>query len=218
MVAAGSAAGVVREETLRCSQSWVEEAIADGREWREFDDAAVLQHIRALAASADASSEVQQMAEAILLRSPPKLIAEVEYIRGRDASTKKHFLLMKKMVGEHMEGWATHFNIPRRHWHVWVKSGIVLTKVGSHLPVSAAKEPSGSTEPDDRFEQAIRILDANGRTSRPIMELPSSMMNILGDQALYALRVYVLLPKGDEGRRQEISAHIRSDLNEVEWK
>jgi hypothetical protein len=82
------------------------------------------------------------------------------------------------------------------------------------VPVSTLEEVSA--DPDDRYEQAIRVLDDATQISKPIMELDNSLMKILSDHALYSLRVYVLFPEGMEKRRDEISRRIEHDLSNID--
>ncbi len=207
-------AKLLQQEKIDCSAQWVSEATAEG-EWREFDDGLILQKIREL--RADSESDVHRtQARAVLERTPPKLVAETEWIGLRDLTTTNNFRLQRRLVREKKPTWASRFNIDEDLWYVWDTAGMTLTKVGSHVPISALKETGA--DDDDKYEQAIRVLDGTTNTSRPIMELNSSLMSILANHALYSLRVYVLFPEGvEEQRRAEISNTIKDDLPEIAW-
>src|SRR5262249_38092246 len=69
---------------INCSAKWVESAIDSGRDWYHFDDSFLLQHIRDLAGETSADAETGPMARAILERTPPKLVGDLEYIAGRN--------------------------------------------------------------------------------------------------------------------------------------
>ena len=73
---------LLRDEQIDGSAQWVDEAIANG-DWELFDDAAVIEKIRGLAASTT-DSVTRNKAVALLDRKPPKLLAEV----GRQTGTQ----------------------------------------------------------------------------------------------------------------------------------
>jgi HD superfamily phosphohydrolase len=213
-------AELFQQEKMSCSAKWVENAIQSQDPWCEFDDGLVLERIRALNRESKAGSDIALLAEAILQRTPAKLVGEIEYIRGRTKQDKNDFLLKRKTVRDEVKKLAEEFGIPERLWHVWSRPGIALTKVGSYVPISEARE-SSDTEADkeDEYEQAIRLLDQNGRTSKPIMAIPYSLMSVLADRALYMLRVYVVLPRTPG--RQEVVTKICNRIAKIqhlEWK
>ena len=179
--------------------------------WSQFDDASILQLIRSLI-DGTGDQIVKAKGESILLRRPPKLVANVERLTNRDIDSKA-LALEKQLVLEHKKQWAQHFGISEDLWYIW-ESAIELTKIGPRIPISALA--TYDSEPD-KARQAIRVYNPRNKSSISIMEEPRSLMSVLSDRALYALRVYVLLPKDYEGRRQEIEDYIRNDLHTVEW-
>ena len=103
--------------------------------------------------------------------------------------------------------------IDPKHWKIWTKD-IPLTKIGSHIPVSASV---ASDEPE-ALDQAIRIMNDENQTSKPIMESQDSLMSVLSDKALYIERLYVLFPATEEGilLRNEIAEEINQAMNRDE--
>lgn len=101
-------------------------------------------------------------------------------------------------------------------WYVWDKPGITLTKIGSHVFQSSLYE--NTTDEKDKYEQEIRVLDAAQTSSKPIVEIPYSLMSVLSDHALYSLRVYVLLPPDKTHLHESIHARIKQDLPHIDWK
>jgi hypothetical protein len=81
-----------------------------------------------------------------------------------------------------------------------------LTKVGPNVPISSAYADE-DLDPD-RYQQLVRILDPDGKDSRPIVEVRHSLMCALSAQAWYALRVYVLLPPDKLHLRSRIRSHV----------
>jgi hypothetical protein len=68
-----------------------------------------------------------------------------------------------------------------------------------------------------RAEQLIRILDPRDNSSKPIVNIPQSLMKVLADNALYTIRVYVLLAGRDLEKRKAIATHIQKDLPHIMW-
>ncbi|HTU91725.1 MAG TPA: HD domain-containing protein [Gemmataceae bacterium] len=210
---------LLTRKKMDCSANWVENAVTSGAAWHCFDDTYLVQTIRELANETMEDTEIGPMVRAILERTPPKLVGEIEYIAGRDEEAKQNFRRMKTIINHERPKWADKFGIPLRHWHIWAKNGIELTKAGSYVPISAALE-TGSTDSDkakDRYEQSLRIIEPNNTTSTPIMEIPYSLMSILADKALYSLRVYVLLTSEKESLRTRIREEIHN-TPDLSWK
>jgi hypothetical protein len=205
---------LLREGRIDCSSRWVSGAIASG-DWPEFDDAFILQKIRQLHRDAR-DSVCKARTKAILERRPPKLVAEAEFVSQR--SDMRRFRHEKQLLKTKKPDWADEFKIDEDLWYIWDSGGMALTKVGSHVPISAVMEPG--MEDKDRYEQAIRVLNEATNDSAPIVEISRSLMNVLASYALYSLRVYVLFP-GDaddtESCREEISRRIKEDLSDFEW-
>lgn len=210
---------LLTRKKIDCSATWVENAISTGSAWHRFDDSLLWQTIRDLASETTEDAEIGPMARAILERIPPKLVGDIEYIAGRDEEAKRNFRRMKTIINSERSKWAAKFKISSRHWHIWAKNGIELTKAGSYVPISAALEPTSaeSSESKDKYEQALRIIEPNSLTSVPIMEVPYSLMNVLADKALYSLRVYVLLPRDKESMKQQIREEMRT-MPDLNWK
>lgn len=190
-------------------------SLQEGR-WAEFDDALVIQKMRVFAQAKETPSTQRLKANAILNRTPPKLLVDYEVIRPRTEAEKRRFRGVKQAVQEKLKQWAAEFALDLSLWYVWEKSGLALTKVGSHVSQSAFYE--GKAGERDDYEQEIRVLDAAGVSSKSIVEIPHSLMSVLSDQALYSLRIYVLLPLEKIQVRDELAAKIKSDLPHMEWK
>ena len=207
---------LLRDEQIDGSAQWVDEAIANG-DWELFDDAAVIEKIRRLAASA-ADSVTRQKAVALLDRKPPKLLAEVEYIAESTERNWKAFQNEKQLLKTLLETWSSELQIPLEAWHLWDPRVMTLTKIGSHIPVSDVMEGPETERDRDRYEQAVRILNQDGRTSQAIMEKSSSLMSVLSNHALYAFRLYVLLSEDRGDRAEAIRKRIEKDLPGLSWK
>lgn len=69
-------------------------------------------------------------------------------------------------------------------------------------------------EDQDRYEQSIRILKADN-SSAPIMGDAQSLMSLLSDQAIYSLRLYVLVEDRDEAKKQAIRSAVSDDMTAI---
>jgi HD superfamily phosphohydrolase len=190
---------------LEGTASWVSQAIEKGI-WHQFDDLYVLMKIRELAASTK-RDVVKRKAPAILDRRPPKLVFDKEFLGGKDG--EETYRLTKKAIKEKVAGWASHFGIHKDLWYLWGKSN-TLTKIGSHVPVSALAREA-TAEEKDQYEQAVRILRADN-SSEPIVENAISLMKVLADFSLYTVRLYVLMPSETPELRKTIEDKVRQDM------
>ena len=200
---------------IKCSAQDVKDAI-ENRQWGEFDDDHIVQKIRTLYESASASSSMKAKARSILYRSSPKLLGEVEYIGERGEESRQLFRTYQQLLRERLDTWAQKFSISRDLWYLWEPAALTLTKISPFIPVSSLESSDSSGK--GKYEQIVRILNTSGSSSSPIIELRHSLMSVLAKHALYALRVYVLFPEGQESRRREMSDYVRSDLHTLPWK
>lgn len=202
---------LLRQNLIDCSNRSVAKAIDEG-DWCAFDDQHVFHKLRELKSTRVTEREALE-ANAIVTRSAPKLVAEIEFLDKREIEVKKSFYHMKQSIYEKLPKWARDFRVKEELLYVWAPPAATLTKIGSHVPASFVP-----TEDDkDRAEQAVRILNANGNTSDPVSSLHHSLMHILSNYALYSLRVYVLLPKDQITKRHAIAAKIQEDLPHLPW-
>lgn len=210
---------LLTRKKIDCSANWVEGAINSGADWYRFDDSFLLHKFRELANETANDQKTGPMVRAILDRTPPKLVGDIEYLASRDEEAKKDFRRRRTIVKNKLHEWAEQFKVPLSHWHLWTKNGIELTKAGSYVPMSAALESKNEdgARVMDKYEQSLRIIEPNSATSKPIMEIPYSLMSILADNALYSLRVYVLLPRDKESLRMQIHEEIRK-TPDLSWK
>ena len=212
------------------SADWVQQSIENGTS-DTFDDAHVTAKIRSLA-EREKYTLIGQKARALLERKPPKLLVELEYIAESTERDKRSFLTSKQVIREKIPSWAEAFDIPVEAFHLWDPGITTLTKIGSRVPISAVMEtPNTATsegvgdkqkraeKEKDKYEQSIRILNRDLNVSVPIMDKPSSLMNVLSDRALYACRLYVLLPPGkNRDELEKMRQRIKSDCPSLEWK
>ena len=204
---------LLNQGLLEASAPWVSERIKCEK-WASFDDAEIMRLILMLSEHTRAST-VKQKALCILNRQSPKLICELEYFAGRDKDHKSVFGLQRKTVKGLIDEVAGKFGIPKDLFYVWDQAGMPLTKVGPNVPISSAYEEE-ELDPD-RYQQLVRILDPDGKGSRPIVEVRHSLMSALSGQAWYALRVYALLPADKLHLRAQIREHVRKAHVELPW-
>ena len=87
-----------------------------------------------------------------------------------------------------------------------------FTKMGNYLPASMT--PTDLEESADAIAQMVGIRD--GESSKPISEIPRSLMSVLAQHSLFSARLYVILPSGDEARRKAIADHVDGEISDVE--
>jgi HD superfamily phosphohydrolase len=206
-------ATLLKEGRIDCSATAVSKRISEDQ-WFGFDDRFILDKIKELYDASDPASVEAAKAKAILTRNAPKLLGEIQKLKRREKSEEKEFLGQREAVKQRLDSWARTFDIDRSRWYLWEPAAMVLTKIGSRIPVSAVIT---GDEDKDKYHQSIRILNRAGTDSIPIVESPDSLMSIMSDYGLYSLRVYVLFPEGQESKRAAISEYISKDLP-FQWK
>lgn len=198
---------LLQERYVSASAQDIRRKIEDGS-WTDFDDSHIMDLMRRYAEEGENSAN-RRKAKAILTRDPPKLLFQYEELTGREKSKQQFFNILRSVLREKIPVWAQETGIDEDYWMVWERPGLQITKIGSHIPVSAM-EGEGSQD-RDRDEQAIRILGEDGN-SKEIMSRPGSLMSILANDAWYCLRLYVILPKERKSDRQDIKRKITNDI------
>jgi hypothetical protein len=197
--------------------------------WPTFDDAFFWQEFRRLdnqcvsaidKGNADPGlTAISEMTSSLLKRIPPKLVAEEEILGPRRARVIEAHERKKEALKARVPEWAERFQIEERLWHVWGDPKN-LTKIGSSVDVATALDDADEKKAD--LDQTVLVYNDGSRESEPIMDVPSSLMSVLSDFALYPLRVYVLFPRtvsDPNAKRKEIREHIKKkDLPFFEWK
>lgn len=201
--------GLLEEGVLHFAAADIRGAIEDGR-WSQFDDARAWEAMRTIVAESLGSEVLQQKTKALLERQAPKMLGSIEFFGER--SKKTEFLLLERAVERAVDETSTSTGIDRALWWTWGRP-TPFTAIGSKMPASVMLEP----DPDDleQFEQSVRIKTEAGG-SIPIQQCPESVLSTLGDTALYALRVYALLPAGSD--RSEVRAELTSRVPDVQWQ
>ena len=200
---------LLQDGYIGCSSGDVDKSI-ENEKWLSFDDISMMRIVQEYAETDD-DKVAKMQAAAICQRNPPKLVFRKEFVGRQEEQSKDQIRLYKRMIDAKKAHWADEFDIDQKLWYVWMKPSLTLTKIGSHLPIAEAVDPS---ERDiDRYEQAIRVLTGNN-VSRPIMGMPESLMYILASHALYSIRLYVLLPREAQSKREHIERRVTADLND----
>lgn len=198
---------LIAEGVLSCTADSIIKNIEEGK-WRDFDDLHIFSLMRQLYEVTE-NHVTKKILWSLLNRYPPKLVIDYEYLTARDDSEKNQFKLHRRFVNEQISKWAKRFGIDENLWYVWDRPGITLTKVGSRFR---------DEDDPDKLEQSVRILDRDGKTSKPIADVNHSLMKVLANHALYALRIYVLLSPEQEPLRVQIREAIKKDVKEIDWK
>lgn len=201
---------LLKSGLINCSAQSIIEKIKNDA-WHDFDDAEILQKIRELSTSLKSGDINKLKTESILSRKPPKLVLEMEYIQPRNH--KPHFLSTIKGFRRKIDEWSQRYKIEKGLWYDW-DSATVLTKVRSHVPVSALIEEK--SDDIEQLGQTVQIFDKDEKITKPIVDIEHSLTNILSNYALYTFRIYVLfgdLPESDRNKiKKEISVEIKKDF------
>ena len=196
---------------VECSATSITRDIENGG-WYSFDDQHILQKLAEIREEADDTLVLKL--DSILERRPPKLIWSREFLGQRTEASRERLSIQRRILRTTMDKAAAEFGIDAKLWFVWSQKGLELTKIGGHVPVSQAMQP-GEDE-YDKYDQSLRMIDTSTGVVTPIVEMTESLMSILSDYALYALRLYVLLPTGLESTRSDIEVFVRQEMNNNE--
>ncbi|GMT42027.1 MAG: hypothetical protein IEMM0002_0438 [bacterium] len=206
---------LLKKKRLDCSASSISERIKSG-EWHDFDDSFILQMIRDCCKSRS-KKNYKLKAESILMRKPPKLVFQVEFIRDRDEGKSDFSFKIKTLKGM-IKQWSEKFEIDEELWLSW-DNAMFLTEVGPHVPVSLLEKKQ--LQEKEALEQLVHVSDKTGKNKKPIVEMENSLMSILSKYAIYSFRIYVLLEgsKSEQDTKQkEIEQEIKQEYPELQLK
>lgn len=199
---------LLREKYIQCSQADILKQIAD-ETWQQFDDGHLLGKIRDFHARTNNTND-KTKAEFLLNRKTPSLVAELEVVDNRDF--EKEFDKFKKGVQQKIDDWAKTIGINASFWHVWSRKR-TLTALGN--------DKLDDPESQEKAEKAVRIMDTQSNVSFPLINYRPSIMSVLGNYELFALRIYVLIDENEEMRkdiRDRISKLIKTDIADANWR
>lgn len=194
--------GMVKENMFDMSEEKVDTMITSG-DWALFDDIAMSEQIRNYAVR-HKEDDMGVFARSVLDRQPPVLLYEHEYLAKRGVEARS-FGTTKKALAAVQNQICEKFAISPARIIVWDRSDVALTKIGSQVPV-ADYVHRGHGKLESRYEEAVRILRKNSAQSDDIMSLRSSLMSVLADRALYALRLYGFLTSTEKEKLSDIRA------------
>lgn len=197
-------AALLEHEALRITPSDLQAMIDDGR-WYTFDDAHIIAHMREARHDSAYTEDEQLLFSSILDRRPPKLVADRE--RLGTADTLSTLRGLRHNANQYKEAWGQEFGV---RFYIWNPPAARLTKIGANVPVSVL-EDDADAESYDKLQQSIRIL-ADGNTSRPIQECGNSLLKLLSEQALYSIRIYALIPPGQDSIVEAIRSRVQNNL------
>ena len=187
-----------------CSPTGIQSMVANGR-WYGFDDFEILRLARELE-NTTKSDVMRAKIHAVTRRIPPKLIGSFEFLGDR-SQISPYNLGIQFMMGL-CDQLSNKFDIHRELWHVWGSWKMSFTKVGAYLPASTTLIDSEDSA--DAIAQIVRIKD--GAKSKPISEIPRSLMSVLSQNALFSARLYVILRPEQETLRSEITNSAEKEI------
>ena len=195
---------LLKLKTFDCSTAGIQSMIASGK-WYCFDDMQIWSLARDL--ERDTTSEtIRVKCRAITQRIPPKLIGSFEFLGNRSDLTQ--YKLGIQFLSHLCDKLSSEFDIQRELWHVWGSWRMSFTKVGAYLPASMTS--TDLQESADAIAQMVRIKD--GADSKPITEIPRSLLRVLAQNALFSSRLYAILPSGKEALRSQIVRRANEEI------
>jgi len=205
---------ILKDGHIDCSSASVSKSITEGS-WHTFDEVELTNVMRSLRGESSEDG-LRLKLSSVLDRRPPKLVGEIEFLGRRDRPTISSHNLQTRTLKSAVPELASEFGIDEGVWYTWSKS-MALTKLSATLPASAVVERC--TDDEEEYEKLVRVIGQDG-TSVPITDVPHSLMHILADYALYAIRVYVLFPDGlaEAQHRRSIRGRLMGRLPESDWK
>lgn len=206
-------AELMKRDEIPCDPESVRKMIESGREWLQYDDASVVEDMRKLyERERESRSALSVKLGSVLERRPPKLICEVEYMADRSDDQAERFAREEKQLLKELENAAKKADIDPTFLYSY-RNSLGITKVAPTM--STAKAAANGV--DEEFDQTVRILNPKGDGSKPIFDLPHSLMKVLGGQKLYSLRLYALIPPDKPEAAKTIEQHIRREVA-LPWK
>jgi HD superfamily phosphohydrolase len=187
------------------------ERMIETAEWADFDDFRIVERMRTLRDRNGLPSDIRQKVEAILDRTPPKLVAQLEYLApsGERDGYRDQLRAAREAIAELNQGPL------RTRWYLWQQEGFTITTLGSGEEEQKSHE---DIQEEEERPRDVLILETGARRARSIQKAEASLMRSLADKSYFSLRVYVLSPGGraDLGRAQR--ARLRSALTDGRWR
>lgn len=179
---------LLKTRTIDMSEAGIQKSISDGS-WAYFDDARMLELLRAAAHSDTATDQIAvDHIRAVLDRRPAKCVYYWEALVTADNNeqdTKEELLTMK------IEEVARSMGLESDRFHVW-KVPFKLAKAGPILQRRPARDMEASEE---EAQQLIQILEKGNAKARPLIDLPNTVSHHLAQLKYQVLRVYYLQPE-----------------------
>ncbi len=192
---------LLQKDLINFSREDVEKAIKN-RRWFNLDDVYIESKIRKLSNEADIENSLIQKIDSIRTRKPVSLVYEWEVLADRGESGE--FTLRKQLAEVHKKEAIKRYAIDESLWHVW-DNKVSITNLASRMKITEKRD-------DDEILQSVHLYDPDEKMSRVIMENKSSLMNVMSNQFLYIIRVYVLLPDDKMYLKLEIKKYFEQKL------
>jgi len=188
--------------------------------WVSFDDLYLMTKIRNLPRDDGRSldPETTMKIECVLRRRPPALVAEAEGFVNI-AESGRPSPNWGTEVRQRLSGWCNELGIPSSALSVWHPRSDLQFAKG---PPTAAT-PASDRESDEPAEEVrARIYDKSTGTSAPVVDVPHSILHVLGGYQLRHLRLYWTAPEHKrrtaESIRDLLAPLLKRDLPDLPWK
>ena len=201
---------MVRVGLVSVDKPAIERMIESG-EWSDFDDFRMVERMRRLRDGKALPVGTRRKVEAILDRTPPRVIAQLEYLgpAGEREGYRAQLLAAQDAVAELNQG------PPSTRWYLWRQDGFTITTLGSG---EEEQETHIDVHEEEERPKDVLILEGGSRRARSIQKVEASLMRSLAGRSYYALRVYVLTPGGRADLRRAHRARLQSALTDSRWR
>lgn len=180
--------------------SEIEELLTDNSRFFDFHDGFVDRHVRE--AAADGPSELAELCEALLTRTPPKLVYEVTSLRASDGEHSNEYALFRSQKERKIRELADSSGIPIPFW-IWedLPKDVSFESMGPMVALSEVED----LNPEEAAE-LIRVVGRDGNVCR-LVEDRTSILHHLSKLRLQASRLY-LARRVSEETMNEIRRHV----------
>jgi HD superfamily phosphohydrolase len=174
-------------------------AMIKSGEWARIDDQWLDDQLQRAYESTDISDKTKQKIAGVLFRRPPKLIwahEELVPVHGEGRNALSVHNLAKQKAEELRGRVAARFELDADWFCIWDQDPFRITRIdprsGEALIDETQFDLNELAKARDKQTQIIRIMRQGKPDGELIDKLPSSLMSILSQYALSAVRMYVI--------------------------
>lgn len=187
----------VENGQIACTRGDLEAMVESGT-WCDFDDQTLGDVVRSISMDQEAGI-VAEEARAITQRRPPALVYERELLLPRQDATARGMVSMGwQSLLRAKESLAEQLSLEPARLQSWY-CALDLTKMGARLSLFDPKT-QGEESYKGMYRRLVKIWDPDQAEAKPLIQSVGSVLNVLSQQMLVIMRLYVLPPETWRGR------------------